>query len=186
MAVRSLLWFYVGFVLVNFASSLWLLLSSVLTVMPIPLPYWLLYTPGNVVTAGMIVVALMLALYTYLGVALVINGLGRGFIPITMVIAFVIGFALLLARQAIPALVILVIAYVLLVGTYIVIISVATSRASKALWGVATIILTLMPPILVGGGLAVIDYVKYMAITEQATAIIASAVEAWKLGVEGG
>jgi len=182
MAVRSLLWFYVGFVLVNFASSLWLLLSSVLTVMPIPLPYWLLYTPGNVVTAGMIVVALMLALYTYLGVVLVLSKMGRGFVPITMVIAFVIGFALLLARLAIPALVILVIAYVMLIGTYIVIISVATTRASKALWGVATMILALIPPILIGGGLAVIDYVRYMAIIEQATAIIASAIEAWKLG----
>jgi len=186
MAVRSLLWFYVGFVLVNFASSLWLLLSSVLTVMPIPLPYWLLYTPGNVVTAGMIVVALMLALYTYLGVVLVLGKMGRGFVPITMVIAFVIGFALLLARLAIPALVILVIAYVMLIGTYIVIISVATTRASKALWGVVAIILTLTPPILIGGGLAVIDYVKYMAIIEQATAIIASAIETWKLGVGSG
>jgi hypothetical protein len=186
MNTKSLFWFFVGFVFVSFASSLWSLLSSVLTVMPIPLPYWLLYTPGNMVAAGAIVMALMLVLYTYLGVSLVINGLRRGFIPITMVIAFVIGMALLLVRQAILALVILVIAYVLLVGTYIVIISTATSRASKALWGVATIILALMPPILVGGGPAVIDYVKYMAITEQATAIIASAVEAWKLGVEDG
>jgi hypothetical protein len=186
MAVRSLLWFYVGFVLVNFASSLWLLLSSVLTVMPIPLPYWLLYTPGNIVVAGVVVAALMLVLYTYLGVALVINGLRRGFVSITMVIAFVISIALLLAKQTMPALAILVIAYVMLIGTYIVIISVATTRASKALWGVATIILTLIPPILIGGGLAIIDYVKYMAITEQATAIIASAVEAWKLGVGGG
>jgi hypothetical protein len=181
--VRSLFWFFVGFVFVGFASSLWLFLSSVLTVMPIPLPYWLLYTPGNVVTAGMIVVALMLVLYAYLGVVLVLGKMGRGFVPITMVIAFVIGFALLLARLAIPALVILVIAYVMLIGTYIVIISVATTRASKALWGVATIILTLTPPILIGGGLAVIDYVKYMAIIEQATAIIASAIETWKLGV---
>jgi hypothetical protein len=186
MNTKSLFWFFVGFVFVSFASSLWSLLSSVLTVMPIPLPYWLLYTPGNMVAAGAIVMALMLVLYTYLGVSLVINGLRRGFIPITMVIAFVIGMALLLVRQAILALVILVIAYVLLVGTYIVIISTATSRASKALWGVATIILALMPPILVGGGPAVIDYVKYMAITEQATAIIASAIEAWKLGVEDG
>ena len=181
--VRSLFWFYVGFVLVSFASSLWLLLSSVLTVMPIPLPYWFLYTPGNVVTAGMIVVALMLVLYAYLGVSLVLGRMNRGFIPITMVVAFVIGFALLLARLAIPALVILVIAYVMLIGTYAVLISVATTRASKALWGVAAIILTLTPPILIGGGLAVIDYVKYMAIIEQATAIIASAIEAWKLGV---
>jgi len=77
----------------------------------------------------------------------------------------------------------LVIAYVMLIGTYAVLISVATSRASKALWGVATIILTLIPPILIGGGLAVIDYVKYMALIEQATAIIASAIETWKLGV---
>ena len=183
MAVRSLLWFYVGFVFVSFASSLWLLLSSVLTVMPIPLPYWFLYTPGNVVAAGVVVIALMFVLYAYLGVVLVLGKLSRGFVPITMVIAFVIGSALLLARLAIPALVILVIAYVMLIGTYAVLISVATSRASKALWGVATIILALIPPILVGGGLAVTDYVKYMAITEQATAIMASAVEAWKLGV---
>jgi hypothetical protein len=182
MVVRSLLWFYVGFVLVSFALSLWLLLSSVLTVMPVPLPYWLLYTPGNIVVAGVVVIALMFVLYTYLGVALVLGKLSRGFVPITMVIAFIIGFALLLARLAIPALVILVIAYVMLIGTYAVLISVATTRASKALWGVAAIILTLTPPILVGGGLAVIDYVKYMAIIEQATAIIASAVEAWKLG----
>jgi hypothetical protein len=151
--------------------------------MPIPLPYWLLYTPGNVVTAGVVVAALMLALYTYLGVVLVLGKMGRGFVPITMVIAFVIGFALLLARLAIPALIMVIIAYVMLIGTYIVIISVATTRASKALWGVATIILTLTPPILIGGELAVIDYVKYMAITEQATTIIASAIETWKLGV---
>jgi hypothetical protein len=182
MNAKSLLWFYVGFVLVSFASSLWLLLSSVLTVMPIPLPYWLLYTPGNIVVAGIIVMVVMLVLYAYLGVSLIINGLRRGFIPMVMVIAFVIGFALLLAGLAIPALVILVIAYVMLIGTYAVLISVATTRASKALWGVATIILTLIPPILVGGGPAVIDYVKYMAITEQSAAIIASAVEAWKLG----
>ena len=184
--VRSLFWFFVGFVFVSFASSLWLLLSSVLTVMPISLPYWLLYTPGNIVAAGVVVVALMLVLYTYLGVALVINGLRRGFVSITMAIAFIIGIALLLARQAIPALVILVMAYVMLIGTYIVITSVATSRASKALWGVATIILTLIPPILIGGGLAVMNYIKYMALIEQATAIIASAIETWKLGVESG
>jgi hypothetical protein len=151
--------------------------------MPIPLPYWLLYTPGNMVRAGVVVVALMLALYTYLGVVLVLGKMNRGFIPITMVIAFTIGFALLLAKLAIPALVILVIAYVMLIGTYAVLISVATTRASKALWGVAAIILTLTPPILIGGGLAVIDYVRYMAIIEQATAIIASAIETWKLGV---
>jgi hypothetical protein len=150
--------------------------------MPIPLPYWLLYTPGNVVTAGMIVVVLMLVLYAYLGVVLVLGKLSRGFVPIIMVIAFVIGFALLLARQAIPALAILVIAYVMLIGTYIVITSVTTSKASKALWGVATMILTLIPPILVGGGLAVMNYIKYIAIIEQSAAIMASAVEAWKLG----
>jgi len=162
MAIKSLFWFYVGFVLVSFASSLWLLLSSVLTVMPIPLPYWLLYTPGNIVAAGVVVAALMLALYTYLGVVLVLSKMNRGFVPITMVIAFIIGSALLLARLAIPALAVLVIAYVMLIGTYAVLISVATSRASKALWGVATIILTLIPPILIGGGLAVIDYVRYI------------------------
>jgi hypothetical protein len=135
------------------------------------------------VRAGVVVVALMLALYTYLGVVLVLGKLSRGFVPITMVIAFVIGFALLLARLAIPALIMVIIAYVMLIGAYAVLISVATSRASKALWGVATIILTLIPPILIGGGLAVIDYVKYMALIEQATAIIASAIETWKLGV---
>ena len=184
--VRSLFWFYAGFVFINFASSLWLLLSSVLTVMPIPLPYWLLYTPGNIVVAGVVVVVLMLVLYAYLGVSLIINGLRRGFIPMVMVFAFIIGIALLLARQAIPALVILVMAYVMLIGTYIVITSVATTRASKALWGVATMILALIPPILVGGGPAVMNYIKYMAITEQAAAIIASAIETWKLGVGGG
>jgi len=184
MNVKSLFWFFVGFVFVNFASSLWLLLSSVLTVMPIPLPYWLLYTPGNIVTAGIIVASLMLALYAYLGVALVLNKMNRGFIPITMVIAFTIGITLLLVRQAIPALIILVIAYVMLIGTYIIITSVTTSRASKALWGVATIILALIPPILIGGGLAVINYIRYMALVEQAMAITASAIEAWRLGVE--
>jgi hypothetical protein len=184
MNVKSLFWFYFGFVFASFASSLWLLLSSVLTITPIPLPYWLLYTPGNIVTAGIIVASLMLALYAYLGVALVLNKMNRGFIPITMVIAFTIGITLLLVRQAIPALAILVIAYVMLIGTYAVLISVAVSRASKALWATATIILTLIPPILIGGGLAVINYIKYMALVEQATAIMASAIEAWRLGVE--
>jgi len=70
----------------------------------------------------------------------------------------------------------------MLIGTYIVITSVATTRASKALWGIATMILALIPPILVSGGPAVIDYAKYMAIIEQAAAIMASAVEAWRLG----
>jgi len=186
MNAKSLFWFYVGFVFVNSVFSLWLFLSSVLTVMPISLPYWLLYTPGNIVTAGVVVVALMLALYTYLGVVLVLSKMNRGFVPITMVIVFIIGIALLLVRQVIPALAILVIAYVMLIGTYIVIISVATTRASKALWGVATIILALIPPILIGGGLAVMNYIKYMALIEQATAIIASAIETWKLGVGGG
>jgi hypothetical protein len=181
--VRSLFWFYVGFVFVGFASSLWLFLSSVLTVTPISLPYWLLYTPGNIVVAGVVVVVLMLALYAYLGVVLVLGKLNRGFVPIIMVIAFTIGSALLLAGLAIPALIMVIIAYVMLIGTYIVITSVATTRASKALWGVAAIILTLIPPILIGGGLAVMNYIKYMAITEQATAIIASAIETWKLGV---
>ncbi|MFP3281026.1 MAG: hypothetical protein RXO76_08205 [Vulcanisaeta sp.] len=186
MAIKSLFWFFVGFVLVSFASSLWLFLSSVLTVMPIPLPYWLLYTPGNVVTAGVVVIALMLVLYTYLGVSLVINGLRRGFIPMVMVFAFVIGSALLLVRQAIPALIMIIITYIMLIGTYIVIISTATFRASKALWEAAAMVLALIPPMLMIGGLIVIDYVRYMAITEQATTIIASAIEAWKLGVEGG
>jgi hypothetical protein len=183
MNVKSLFWLFVGFVFVNSVFSLWLLLTSILTITPIPLPYWLLYTPGNMVAAGMIVVALMLVLYTYLGVVLILNKMNRGFISMVMAFAFIIGIALLLAGLATPALAVLAVAYVLLVGTYIVIISTATSRASKALWGVATIILALIPPILVGGGLAVIDYVKYMAITEQATAIIASAIETWKLGV---
>jgi len=181
--VRSLFWFFVGFVFVGFASSLWLFLSSVLTVMPIPLPYWFLYTPGNVVTAGVVVIALMLVLYTYLGVSLVLSKMNRGFVPITMVFAFVIGFALLLVRQAIPALIMIIITYVMLIGTYIVIISIATSRASKALWEAAAMVLALIPPMLMIGGLIVIDYVRYMAITEQATTIIASAIEAWKLGV---
>jgi len=100
MNVKSLFWFYVGFVFASFASSLWLLLSSVLTVMPIPLPYWLLYTPGNTATAGIIVTALMLALYTYLGIALVLGKLLRGLVPIIMVTAFIIGLALLLANNA--------------------------------------------------------------------------------------
>jgi hypothetical protein len=186
MNAKSLLWFYVGFVLVSFASSLWLLLSSVLTVTPISLPYWLLYTSSNIVVAGIIVMVVMLALYAYLGVVLVLGKLHRGFVPIIMVIAFVIGFALLLARLAIPALAVLVIAYVMLIGTYAVLISVATTRASKALWGVATMILALIPPILIGGGPAVMNYIKYMALIEQATAIIASAIETWKLGVGGG
>jgi len=178
MAIKSLFWFFVGFVLVSFASSLWLFLSSVLTVMPIPLPYWLLYTPSNIVVAGVVVAVLMLVLYTYLGVSLVINGLRRGFIPMVMAFAFVIGFALLLVRQAIPALIMIIITYVMLIGTYIVIISVATTRASKALWEAAAMVLALIPPMLMIGGLIVIDYVRYMAITEQATTIIASAIEA--------
>jgi hypothetical protein len=184
MNVKSLFWFFVGFVFVNFASSLWLLLSSVLTITPIPLPYWLLYTPGNIVTAGIIVAALMLVLYAYLGVALVLNKMNRGFIPITMVIAFTIGITLLLAKLAIPALAALIIAYLMLIGTYSVLTSIATTRASKALWATATIILTLIPLILMAGGLALMNYVKYMALVEQAMAIMASAVEAWRLGVE--
>ena len=184
MAVRLLFWFFVCFVLVGFASSLWSLLTSILTVMPMPLPYWLLYTPGNIATAGIIVTALMLALYAYLGVALVLGKLLRGLVPIIMVTAFIIGLALLLAKLAIPALAALIIAYLMLIGTYAVLISIATTRASKALWATATIILTLIPPILIGGGLAVINYIKYMALVEQATAITASAAEAWRLGVE--
>jgi hypothetical protein len=184
MNVKSLFWFYAGFVFASFASSLWLLLSSVLTVMPIPLPYWLLYTPGNIVTAGIIVASLMLALYTYLGIALVLSKLLRGLVPIIMVTAFTIGITLLLAKLAIPALAALITAYLMLIGTYAVLISIATTRASKALWATATIILTLIPPILMAGGLAVMNYVKYMALVEQAMAIMASAVEAWRLGVE--
>jgi hypothetical protein len=103
------------------------------------------------VTAGIIVVALMLVLYTYLGVVLILNKMNRGFISMVMAFTLIIGIALLLAGLAIPALVILMIAYVMLIGTYAVLISVAISRASKALWGVATIILTLIPPILIGG-----------------------------------
>jgi len=99
-----------------------------------------------------------------------------------MVTAFTIGLALLLAKLAIPALVILVIAYVMLIGTYTVLISVTTSRASKALWGVAAMVLALMPPILIGGGLTVMNYIRYMAITEQTMAITASAIETWRLG----
>jgi len=182
MNAKSLFWFFVGFVFVGFASSLWSLLTSILTVMPMPLPYWLLYTPGNIATAGIIVTALMPALYTYLGVALVLGKLLRGLVPIIMVTAFTIGLALLLAKLAIPALVILVIAYVMLIGTYTVLISVTTSRASKALWGVAAMVLALMPPILIGGGLTVMNYIRYMAITEQTMAITASAIETWRLG----
>jgi len=184
MNVKSLFWFYFGFVFVGFASSLWSLLTSVLTVMPMPLPYWLLYTPGNIATAGIIVTVLMLALYTYLGVALVLSKLLRGLVPIIMVIAFTIGLALLLAKLAIPALAALIIAYLMLIGTYSVLTSIATTRASKALWATATIILTLIPLILMAGGLALMNYVKYMALVEQAMAIMASAIEAWRLGVE--
>jgi hypothetical protein len=135
------------------------------------------------VAAGVVVAALMLVLYAYLGVSLVINGLRRGFIPMVMAFAFAISMALLLVRQAIPALIMIIIAYVMLIGTYIVIISIATSRASKALWEAAAMVLALIPPMLMIGGLIVIDYVRYMAIAEQTTIIIASAIEAWKLGV---
>jgi len=113
-----------------------------------------------------------------------LNKMNRGFIPITMVTAFTVGLALLLAKLAIPALAALITAYLMLIGTYAVLISIATTRASKALWATATIILTLIPPILMAGGLAVMNYVKYMALVEQAMAITASAVEAWRLGVE--
>jgi len=182
--IKSLFWFYVGFVFVAFAFSLWLLLSSVLTITPIPLPYWFTYTPNNIADAGIIVLALTLALYTYLGIILVLHGLRRGLVPIIMVALVIAGLALLLAKLAIQALVIMVIAYTLLVGTYGVLATVALTKTAKALWVVGVLILVFLPLIFLSGGLAVINYVRYMAFIGQAMAIMASAIEARALSVK--
>jgi hypothetical protein len=184
LMIKSLFWFYVGFVFVAFAFSLWLLLSSVLTITPIPLPYWLTYTPNNIASAGIIVLALTLALYTYLGIILVLHGLRRGLVPIIMVTLVIAGLALLLAKLAIQALVIMVIAYTLLVGTYGVLATVALTKTAKALWVVGVLILVFLPLIFLSGGLAVINYVRYMAFIGQAMAIMASAIEARALSVK--
>ncbi|WP_243675740.1 hypothetical protein [Vulcanisaeta distributa] len=74
-----LVWFYVGFVVVNFASLLWLFITSYLTIYTdIPLPYFMLYIPSNIAILALITLALILGLYTYLGIVLIRGGLERG------------------------------------------------------------------------------------------------------------
>ncbi len=174
--LNRLVWFYVGFVLVNFAALLWIFMSSYLTVYAgLPLPYFMLYTPGNVAAADLVVLALVLVLYVYLGVVLVLSGLGRGYVPIMFALTVIAGAALLLANLLTALIIDLIIALALLIGNYGVLMSIAVHRASRYMWlvGALLIIATVTLAII---GKPISDYAET---TAQSLSILACAIEAW-------
>ncbi|GAB6943743.1 hypothetical protein JCM14467A_05250 [Vulcanisaeta sp. JCM 14467] len=176
--LNRLAWFYVGFVLVNFASLLWLFISSYLTIYTdLPLPYFMLYIPNNIAIVALVTLALILGLYTYMGVTLVRGGFSRGYVPVFFTASVVVGLALLLIRQFIAAIVVLIIALALLIGNYAVLTSIATHRASMYMWLTSTLL------IIAAAILAVIrsPLVNYVGATIQSLSILACAIEVWSI-----
>jgi uncharacterized membrane protein len=173
-----LVWFYVGFVVVNFASLLWLFITSYLTIYTdIPLPYFMLYIPSNIAVLALITLALILGLYTYLGITLVRNGLERGYVPIAFTAAMIIGLALLLIRQFIASVISLIIALALMIGIYAVLTSIATHKASRYMWLVSTVlIIAVIVLILVNRSV-----INYVGATIQLLSILACAIEVWSI-----
>ncbi|WP_052885778.1 hypothetical protein [Vulcanisaeta distributa] len=174
--LSRLAWFYTGFVIVNFASLLWLFITSYLTIYTdIPLPYFMLYIPSNIAVLALITLALILGLYVYLGVVLIRGGLERGYVPTAFAAAMVIGIVLLFIRQFIASLISLIIALALMVGVYAVLTSIATHRASRYMWLVSTLL------IIVTVILALISrsVVNYVVATIQSLSILACAIEVW-------
>ena len=174
----KLVWFYVGFVLVNFASLLWLFITSYLTIYTdIPLPYFMLYIPSNIAMLALITLALILGLYVYLGVVLIRSGLDRGYVPIAFVVFIVVGIALLLIKQFVASIAFLIIVLALLVGNYGVLTSIATHRASRYMWLVSALL------IIAAVILALINrsVVNYVGATIQSLSILACAIEVWSI-----
>ncbi|ADY02211.1 hypothetical protein VMUT_2012 [Vulcanisaeta moutnovskia 768-28] len=174
----KLVWFYVGFVLVNFASLLWLFITSYLTIYTdIPLPYFMLYIPSNIAMLALITLALILGLYIYLGVVLIRSGLDRGYVPIAFVVFIVVGIALLLIKQFVASIAFLIIALALLVSNYGVLTSIATHRASRYMWLVGALL------IIAAVILALINrsVVNYVGATIQSLSILACAIEVWSI-----
>ncbi len=176
--IDRLVWFYTGFVIVNFASLLWLFITSYLTIYTdIPLPYFMLYIPSNIAVLALITLALILGLYVYLGIVLIRGGLGRGYVPTIFAAAMVIGIILLFIGQFIASLISLIIALALMVGVYAVLTSVATHRASRYMWLVSTLL------IIATVILALISrsVVNYVVATIQSLSILACAIEVWSI-----
>ncbi|MGC9153639.1 MAG: hypothetical protein ACP5GY_07915 [Vulcanisaeta sp.] len=176
--LNRLVWFYAGFVIVNFASLLWLFISSYLTIYTdIPLPYFMLYIPSNIAMLALITLALILGLYVYLGVVLIRSGLDRGYVPIAFVVFIVVGIALLIIRQLVASIAFLVIALALLVGNYGVLTSIATHRASRYMWLVSALLIIAVVM------LALINrsVVNYVGATIQSLSILACAIEVWSI-----
>lgn len=175
-----LVWFYVGFVVVNFASLLWLFITSYLTIYTdIPLPYFMLYIPSNIAILALITLALILGLYTYLGIVLIRGGLERGgYVPTAFVAAIIIGIVLLFTRQFMASATFLIIALVLMVGVYAVLMSIATHRASRYMW-LASALLIIVAVILAFVNRSVVNYVG--GATIQSLSILACAIEVWSI-----
>ena len=177
-AINRLAWFYVGFVLINFATLLWVFMSSYLTMYTdLPLPYFMLYAPGNMVTVTLVVLALTLGLYIYLGITLVLGGLGRGYIPIIFALTVIASIALLLTGLLTALIAPLIVALTLLIVNYGVLTSIAIHRASRYMWlaGALLIIVAIM--------LAIIDrpIADHVETTVQSLSILACAIEAWAI-----
>ena len=173
-----LVWFYVGFVVVNFVSLLWLFISSYLTVYTdLPLPYFMLYIPSNIAIVALVTLALILGLYTYMGVTLMRGGFSRGYVPVFFTASVVVGLALLLIRQFIAAVTVLIIALALMISNYAVLMSIATHRASMYMWLTSTLL------IIAAVILAMIrsPFVSYVGATIQSLSILACAIEVWSI-----
>ncbi|WP_054841713.1 hypothetical protein [Vulcanisaeta distributa] len=177
--LNRLVWFYVGFVIVNFASLLWLFITSYLTIYTdIPLPYFMLYIPSNIAILALITLALILGLYTYLGIVLIRDGLERGgYVPAAFVAAIIIGIVLLFTKQFMASVIFLIIALALMVGVYAVLTSIATHRASRYMW-LASALLIIVAVILAFVSRLVVNYV---GATIQSLSILACAIEVWSI-----
>lgn len=181
MGVRvlgGLVWFYVGFVFVNFATLLWLFISSYLTIYTdLPLPYFMLYIPSNIAIAALIAASAILALYVYLGIVLIRGGLNRGYVPVAFAASVIMGITLILVGQFMAALASLVIALALMIGSYAVLTSVATHRASRYMW-LASTLLIVAALILTVISRALMNYVGAAI---QSLSILACAIETWSI-----
>ncbi|ABW00973.1 hypothetical protein [Caldivirga maquilingensis] len=176
--LNRITWFYVGFVFVSFALLLWLFISGYLTIYTgLPLPYFMLYTTGNVAITALVTMIVILGLYVYLGIVLIRSGFSRGYVPIGFVASIIIGMVLILTGQFVAAVVFLIIALVLQIGSYAVLTSIATNKVSMYMWLIGALL------ILAAAILTMINrlLVNYIEAVIQSLSILACTVEVWSI-----
>ncbi len=174
--LRNISWFYVAFVVVNFMVMLWYLISGYLTISTgLPLPYFMLYIPSNLMAAGIISYIMTLTLYAYLGIALIKSWFLRGMIPISFSAALVGELLSFLLGQYIIAEMFLIVIMITEIGTYITLASIAANKVSRILWSIDAVISIIMTII----SNVMYAYVSYLSSISISLAILACTMDFW-------